>query len=884
VDQGLYRPGRLSSQPGRGGSNGQDVLSVSVDPRSNTLIVSASPDNLTLVREVVKRLDSQDIAGTSDVKVYLLKNARASSLATTLTQFFQAKRTADTIAVNANQRTIPATVLADDRINSLIVTGGKEAFDVVERLLPQLDGDSVFARLNFRVFPLKKATALRMQATLQPIFANRPPRVRGEPVDPITIVSDQWVNALLVSATVEDLATVASLIERLDNEPTETGISIHVFPLQKADATKVVTTVRSLFRDNLPNQVVPITISADERINALVVSCGETDAKRIGELVAKLDTDQVAKVSEIRVFPLQFARADSLATLLNAALNTRPAQLNDQNPNAQSVLQFITRSDGGQELVTAALKEGVLITPDQRMNSLVVSGPVDYMGLIEQIITRLDASSPQLAKIKVFSLINADARQMADVLTQMFRMTPVAGSANARTIQYTLVRNIPENATPAEQALATATLGTAEQAALTVTVDPRTNSLIVGGTDHYMSLVSELIDTLDSSQAAERSSDVIRLKNSQAPEIATAVRNFLDQERQKLIQALGVDAVSATARLMDQEVAVVAEPISNTLLLSANQRYYQQIRQIIEELDAAQPQVLIQVLLAEVTLDNGTELGVEWTYTGSGKNVDYGVGTDFGIAKQLQDFGGFSGAVTGNDFTFLLRALRQQGKLEVLSRPQIVTADNKPASINIGQRVPLVEQTRLDAQNNLTTQYRYEDVGVNLSVTPKISPDGFVKMEIFTTNSAVSTELIEVNQSSTVPIINQRKANTTVSAQSGQTIVIGGLIDTITDRRVKKVPVLGDIPYLGALFRSTSDKRRRKELLILMTPVVMENMQNKVKLADPDDVLRDNLEEFDLRPMMKEGDAQRRLVEPLYQTNRPSWRERQVPKTNGGNL
>ncbi len=880
VDQGLYRPGRPVNAPARGGANSRDVLSVSVDARSNTLIVSASPENLSIVREVVKRLDTKDAAGNADVKLYALKNARATTLAATLSQFFQAKRAADSIAVNANERIIPATVLADERINSILVTGPKEAFDLVERMLPQLDGDSMFARLNFRVFPLRKATALKLQATLQPIFANRPPKVRGEPNDPITIIADQWVNALLVGAAADDLSTVASLIEKLDSDPTETGLAIHVFPLQKADVRKVVTTVQALFRENLPNQVLPITVSADDRINALVVSCGETDAKRIGELVQKLDTDQVAKVSEIRVFPLQHARAESLSTILNASLNTKPVPLNDANPNAQSVLQFITRADDGRELISAALKEGVLITPDPRMNSLIVSGPVDYMGLIEQIIERLDASSPQMAKIKVFSLNNADARQMAEVLTQMFRMTPTAAGGNARSVQYTLVRNAtPE--VPEEEALASVTLGTAEQVALTVTVDPRTNSLIVGGTDHYVGLVSELIDTLDSSVAHERNSEVIRLRNSQAPEIATAIRQFLDQERQKLIQTLGVDAASATVRLMDQEIAVVAEQTSNTLLLSANHRYFQQIRSMIEELDAAQPQVLIQVLLAEVTLDNAMDLGMEWSHNGSKGDVSYGIGTDFGVADSLKNFGGFSSAVTGSDFNFLLRALKQQGRLEVLSRPQIVTSDNKPATINIGQKVPLVDQSRLDAQNNLTTQFRYEDVGVNLTVTPKISPDGFVKMEIGTTNSAISSSTVEVNKGSTVPIINQRKANTTVSAQSGQTIIIGGLIGTTDDKRVKKMPVLGEIPYLGALFRTSTTKRERKELLIMLTPIVMENSQIKVKLSDPDDVIRRELNDANFRPLMKQGEMQQRLLDPLYQTNRPHWREGVVPTQPG---
>lgn len=865
VDQGLYRPGALPLANGKA-TTGRDVLSVTVDPRSNTLIVSASPENLVIVREVVKRIDDKELAATADVKLYTLKNARASTLAATLQQYFQARRTADSAVVNgSNQRVIPASVVPDDRVNTLLVTGGKEAFEVVDRLLPQLDGDGSFARLNFRVFPLQRATAVKLQSTLQPIFANRPPKVKGEPVEPITIVADPWVNALLVGASVDDLATVSSLVDRLDSEPGETGLAIHVFPLSKGDARKVAQTIQGLFREGQPNQSQPIAVSADDRINAIVVSCGETDAQRIQQLVQKLDTDQVAKTSEIRVFPLQYARADSLSTILNTALNTKPVALSDQNPNAQSVLQFISRSEEGGELVTAALKESVLITPDARMNSLIVSGPVDYMGLIDQVIRRLDARSPQQAKIKVFPLRNSDARQMAELLTQLFRMTATASTAGQRSVQYTLVRSVADAAgTTHDESTASATLGTAEQVALTVTIDPRTNSLLVGGTDHYVELVSEIIDSLDSSEARERNSEVIRMRNSQATEVATAIRSFLDQERQRMVQALGADAALAAQRTLDQEVAVVAEPISNTLLLSANQRYYDQIRSMITELDQAQPQVLIQVLLAEVTLDSQTDLGVEWNYKTTKSGTKIGTGTDFGVAKQLTSLGGFSAAVAGSDFGFLLRALQDQGRLEVLSRPEIVTADNKAATINIGQKVPLVDQSRLDVQNNLTTSYRYEDVGVNLTVTPKISSDGFVKMEIGTTNSDISSSSVQINNSSTVPIINQRKASTTVSAQSGQTIIIGGLISTSDDRRVKKVPVLGDIPYLGVLFRSSSTVHQRKELLILLTPQVLENPQTPVALRSPNSVTREELDSTGFRSFLSGDASQRRLLEPLY--------------------
>ncbi|MSU60844.1 MAG: hypothetical protein EXS31_00360 [Pedosphaera sp.] len=886
VQQGLYRPGLIPGTPVKG--TPRDALAISVDPRSNTLIVSASPENLALVKAIITKLDTKDFTASTNVRLYQLKKARASSLAATLEQFFRAKRAGDAVVANAGDRAIPVGVIPDDRVNTLLVTGSKEAFDVIENILPQLDSESVFARMNFKVFPLKKATARALQGVIQQIVANRPPKVKGEPVDPITVVADQWVNALLVGASVDDMGTVESLIERLDSEPAETGIAIHVFPLAKGDARRVAQTIQSLFRENTTGTgtagaVLPVTVSADERINAIVVSCGENDAKRIGELVKKLDTEQVARVSEIKVFPLKYARAESLSSILNTALNTKPTPLSEQSPNAQSVLQFISHTQEGKELISAALKEAVLITPDARMNSLIVSGPVDYMGMIDQIITRLDLSSPQEAKIKVFPLQNADANQMARLLMQLFRMSQLqtaAQTGNQRSIQYTLVRSRQdEEGEPLkEEALASATLGTAEQNALTVTVDARTNSLLVGGTEHYVSLVSQVIESLDSTPANERRTEVVRLKNSQATEVALAIRTFLDQERQKVTQILGAEGIGTKEQVLEREVAVVAETASNTLLVSADPRYFEQVKALIEELDRPQAQVLIQVLLAEVTLDAMTDLGVEWSYAGKKGDVSYGIGTDFGVKDALKSFGGFSSAVSGSDFNFLLRALKNEGRLEVLSRPEIVTADNKPASINVGQRVPLITDSRVTPQNDTINSFRYEDVGINLTVTPKISPDGFVKMEISTTNSSISSSTVEINKSATVPIIAQRRATTTVSVQSGQTVVIGGLIETVDDRRVRKFPVLGEIPYLGALFRTTTTRRDRKELIILLTPqVVADSRQPEHQrpagegtlkydkgARDFDKITREHLDNSGIKDGMKNDRLRKQILAPLY--------------------
>lgn len=195
---------------------------------------------------------------------------------------------------------------------------------------------------------------------------------------------------------------------------------------------------------------------------------------------------------------------------------------------------------------------------------------------------------------------------------------------------------------------------------------------------------------------------------------------------------------------------------------------------------------------------------------------------------------------------------------------EIVMADNKPAIINIGQRVPLITDSRVTERGDTITSFRYEDIGVNLTGTPKISPDGFVKLELGTTYSSIHSSEVKINPSATVQIINQRRANTTVSVQNGQTIIIGGLIGTQEDKRVRKVPYLGDIPYLGAAFRTTTVSRKKRELLIFLTPTIMANNQTSTPLTDSNESTRELLERSRLNQERKRNDFNRPLLDPIF--------------------
>ena len=800
------------------------ALVVQADDTSNILIVAARSDVLPLIEDVIDKMDIPSASGLDTLRIYPLTHADAASVQAVIDDLFNTSR-----VPNLRVEDRP-NVTVDPRSNALIISGNQKAFAIIDSLVAQLDQQQVAEKTMFKVYNLSQATATKLQGTLRTLFAQRVPRIKGQSVEPITVVADAWANALIVGASPEDMPMVSSLIERLDSGKTEAGAEIEIMPLRKADARRVAETVQGLYRDGA-STAAPVAVNVDDRLNALVVSAGEADRKRIAELVKKLDTDAVARVSEIRILPLKNARADSMATILNTALNANPGAANAENPAAQSMLQFITRTEEGEELVTSSLRERVSITPDARMNSLIVTGPLDYMPLLQQIVNRLDTQSPQLAKIKVFTLQNADADLMADVLTSVFRLRLTGGQTAAQqAVQYTLVKPAADPAgflVDGSPEGPSVTLGTVDENALSVTVDPRTNSLLVGGTDPYMSLAEEIIETLDASPVQERHTEVYRLRNAQALEVETALRSFLDQDRQRVLQALGQDALGTAQRMLEREVAIVAEPISNSLLISANPRYFTNIVALVKELDQPLPQVLIQALIAEATLDSTTELGVEWNYNGVDGSKTYGVGTDFGVADALSSFGGFSSAVTGSDYSFLLRALQSDGRLNVLSRPQILTADNQPATINVGQRVPLITNSRVTENDTVINSVDYQTVGVILTVTPRISPDGFVRMDVGTTNSALSTSNVQISENASLPIINERLATTTVSVQSGQSIIIGGLISSMEDTRSKRIPFLGNIPLLGALFRTSSDFKDRKELLIFLTPQVLVKLEDE---------------------------------------------------------
>jgi len=266
---------------------------------------------------------------------------------------------------------------------------------------------------------------------------------------------------------------------------------------------------------------------------------------------------------------------------------------------------------------------------------------------------------------------------------------------------------------------------------------------------------------------------------------------------------------------------------------------------MINELDRAPAQVMIQVLMAEVTLNDQFEMGMEFALqdllfsekatmgandTLQGSNFDFIGGTDIGATGE-SPLGGISFTIAGEDFNFLFRALQTQGRVEVLSRPQIFVQDNQEANITVGERVPTVQDITVSSAGVVTPSVTYEDVGVILTVTPIVNADGYVSMAIKPEISSIGTSSVSVASGVNLPIFTQRSAETTVTVKDGETIVIGGLITSRDNDSDNKVPLAGDVPILGNLFRSTVRKSTKTELLIVLTPHVVRTPEDARTLS-----------------------------------------------------
>ncbi len=765
-------------------------------------------------------------------------------------------------------------------IGAILIKADPADIALVKKIIDDIIAASQLTEPAVEIYQLRFVNSGAVADLLAPIYE----QVYLPRQGPVNITPLARPNALLLIGRPESTKAVISIVQQLDR-PVPPETQIEVFRLQHMSALDAAQRLADFYQIQVggqPGAVAPTAqpaagqvelamaprpvVVADYRSNSLIVQASPGDLAEVAEFLNKIDVEGNAKMHEVRIFHLKNALAEQLAPVLQDAINGQLegagraatsqvaaiAAAAQQTARIASGMQFLTVDAESGRVVKSGILFDVRVIADINSNALIVTGPPNSMELVKTLVDQLDKLPSAVAQIKVFTIVNGDATNLTVMLQQLFGQQVTAGQ-NIGQQQFF-------QALGAQAQAQGAAAGESSLVPLRFAVDLRTNSIIASGSEADLAVVHTVLARLDIGGIETRKTTVYRLMNSPAVDVANAISTILNQQINLQLNTL--TGIISPFEQFEQQVIVVPEQVSNSLIISATPRYYDEVIQVIKDLDQRPPMVMIQVLIAEVQFDDLVEFGIEMGIQDSlvfdrgvgmvgfpfnqaalGNNADaLALGTRETLAGQALSnlaVGRASGSVSygglvlnaGNEsINVLLRALQDRRQVRILSRPQIMTLDNWQAFIQIGQSVPRITGSNLTPQGGTQNNVEDEEVGIIMRVTPRITPDGQVTMFLDAEKSSVGDINdgipVSVDQFGNVvlsPRINRTTASTTLTARSGQTVVFAGLLTSSKTHVTRGVPILSDIPGIGRLFRFDSDNESRSELLIIMTPYIIKD-------------------------------------------------------------
>ncbi len=526
--------------------------------------------------------------------------------------------------------------------------------------------------------------------------------------------------------------------------------------------------------------------------------------------VVKIVKKQDAKVggTELRVGANELASMDNIITQLIPLKNVSAASL----------------LNGIRPMVS---RDGLLSSFDAT-NMLMVIDTAANIERIVNITNALDIPGDKMA-YEVIQVKYADATDLVREMTTIF-------SGNTR-----------RSAAPGKPPTA------ATRIPFKMMADARTNSIIIFSAEYTLDEVKRVIKKLDIDIPEGQSRiNVYYMKYASAEEVSKVLTKFSAESKRRVPgkpnkkpkfppgkrpSATRTNEIQSGKLQIEGDVTITADKATNSLIILASPSDYEILLGVIEKLDIMRPQVFVEAFILEITLEKERELGIEWRSTSdfTKNKVNVIGGTNFGNINSVSTnplaapsglmIGSVKGTMTfaGKEFLnigALLRALETESGINVMSRPHILTMNNEEAEISVVENVPFKTSEKYDTYGNPIYSYDYKDVGVVLKLTPQVMENDFVKMSIDQEISQVmkSSQGVEVTALTT----SKRTAKTTIFVKDNEMVVIGGLIKDNELTSESKVPCLGDMPFFGALFRATSVRNQKTDLLVFITPHVIE--------------------------------------------------------------
>ncbi|MBN1509975.1 MAG: type II secretion system secretin GspD [Sedimentisphaerales bacterium] len=560
-------------------------------------------------------------------------------------------------------------------------------------------------------------------------------------------------------------------------------------------------------------EVTGINFIPHESISGKVTVMSPTQI-RLGDMYGFLQTildvqgyAAIESENAIKIVP----KADAAKHNTQVRIGADPAYIPRNDAIATQILPLRYASAAEiSEIIKPFLSSVAQLATYSRTNSIMITDTSANIYHIAQIVQQLDVEGSG-ERVLTIPLVHASARVLSEQITRILE------KADATTPQISRSRGIP-------------TYGQAARAL----PDDRTNSVIAVGSEQDIETISKLVEQLDIERPMGTDNvHVTYLKNADANEVAAALEAALASMRIS-------GAIEAT-----QQIQITGHASTNSLIIVASAQDFEVISKIVDKLDIVREQVLVEMLIMEVTEEALKEIGVDWAtldgivadsvrgfaMTNLGPRVDFVSGDLEGLA-----IGAWKGTDPTADIGVILHALEKQSGVNILSTPHIVTSNHRKARIIVGENRPFVTQSRITESASATTEsqvikgFEYKDVGITLEVTPHVSQGGLVRLEV----DNEFTKLVEdvTTTSLDTPVTAKRSAQTVVSMRSGSTVIIGGLMRDDKTRIQQKVPLLGSLPLVGPLFRSQRDLLQKTNLLIFITPTVMASEEALLEMTN----------------------------------------------------
>jgi general secretion pathway protein D len=557
----------------------------------------------------------------------------------------------------------------------------------------------------------------------------------------------------------------------------------------------------------------------DERVRGKVTVISPTkitveEAYKVFESILEVHgfaTVPAGKV--IKVVPATEARGKSITTMVGTeVLPAADTMITQVIP-----IRHATVSDV-KAFFTPLVSKSSLLVAYQPTNTLIVTDVLSNINRLLKILKEVDIPGYAL-QLAVIPLQYASAEAVSQELKTLFEARKRAPRAPRPKVQEVEI-SAPEE--------------------LKLIPDERTNSLIVLATAQTIQMIKGIIAKLDQEIPRGKGNiHVYYLQHAVADDLATILTGVAKEAKEGAKP--GSSGITGKLPVLGEKISVLAEKTTNTLIIIASPQDYAVLEEVIKKLDIVRAQVYVETLIAEVTLDKVKDLGVEWNVTATPTEGEYRQhgGTDFGLIDALQEGAlqgllmavtkGYIGSTDIPDIKALLHFYSGDSDVNVLSTPRLLTTDNEEAEIIVGEERPFLKSSQLTTEGSTVRTWEYKDVGITLKITPHISKGKLLRLSIFTEIKSFVEELAgEVG----AVVTTKRQATTSVIVEDGSTVVIAGLIRDDKTGSVAKVPLLGDIPLLGWLFKSRTQTKIKTNLLIFITPRIVTSAEDLRKISE----------------------------------------------------